>query len=146
MSGFLPGKRNEICEQALQGSVPPKQDLIGDIDGRSHCRSDLNISRETNTKNRFMPFPEIMAMTAPPKLPVEIDSLLKLLNASDGAVASDTSLPEVSDEAAPDVSARVASEAQGVTAVEVPEIEISDDVENRFAAHIVRGMRKSRTG
>ena len=93
-----------------------------------------------------MPFPEIMAMTAPPKLPVEIDSLLKLLNASDGAVASDTSLPEVSDEAAPDVSARVASEAQGVTAVEVPEIEISDDVENRFAAHIVRGMRKSRTG
>ena len=91
-----------------------------------------------------------MPMTAPPKLPVDIDSLLKLLNASDGVVASDTSLPEVSDEAGPEVPAHIAGAAQGATAVEVPAAvklpEISDDVENRFAAHIVRGMRKSRTG
>lgn len=89
-------------------------------------------------------------MTAPPKLPVDIDLLLKLLNASDGPMAGDASLPEVSDEAGPEVPAHVAGAAQGATAVEVSvDVEvpdIADDVENRFAAHIVRGMRKSKTG
>ena len=101
-------------------------------------------------------------MSSQPKLPpdpVGIELLLELLNASEGLVARGSPPPELPheaqpDEARPDVAEPEAlpstAEAENAEAVELPAdvegpVEIADDLENRFAAHIVRGMWKSKT-
>jgi hypothetical protein len=112
-------------------------------------------------------------MTSHRKLPAEpvgIELLLEMLNASQGLVARDASPPEVPAE--PELWPPVTAEVQSPEAVEgmsfdagveVPAgnpdvevgrvisdvegpVEIPDEIENRFAAHIVRGMSKSKTG
>jgi hypothetical protein len=86
-------------------------------------------------------------MTSRPKLPpgpVGIELLLELLNASEGLAARDASPPKVSDSLELEALPPVASEAQSAEAVELPG-ETTDDGENRFAAHIVRGMSKSKS-
>jgi hypothetical protein len=95
-------------------------------------------------------------MSSQPKLPpgpVGIELLLELLNASEGLIERDASPPDLSDGAAPEVLPPVTAGAQRAEAVEVPDdiadgepfVETIDDLENRFAAHIVRGMSKSKT-
>ena len=110
-------------------------------------------------------------MTSHSKLPAEpvgIELLLEMLNASQGLVERDASPPEVSAEPEvwpPATSAELSAETvEGMSFdvsvegpagnvevgkvgsdVEVP-VESTDEVENRFAAHIVRGMSKSKTG
>jgi hypothetical protein len=62
--------------------------------------------------------------------------------------------PEVSHRAKPEALLSIAVEAPAAEAAEVPTdisdfeapVEIADDLENRFAAHIVRAMTKSKTG
>jgi hypothetical protein len=97
-------------------------------------------------------FAEI-SMTSQSKLPpapVGIELLLELLNASDGLVARDASPPDAPAPAEPETMP-VTAEAEHAEAVEATAdvetpVEPTDDVENRFAAHIVRGMSKSKTG
>jgi len=114
-------------------------------------------------------------MTSHRKLPAEpvgIELLLEMLNASQGLVARDASPPEVAAPAEPELWPPVTAGVQSAEAVEgisfdadaeapvgnpdvevgrvifdveVP-VEIPDEIENRFAAHIVRGMSKSKTG
>jgi len=112
-------------------------------------------------------------MTSQSKLPPEpfgIELLLEMLNASQGLVARGASPPEVPAPAPLEVLPPVTAEVQSadavegisfdvradgpagnvevgtvVSGVEVPD-ETTDEIENRFAAHIVRGMSKSKTG
>jgi hypothetical protein len=101
-------------------------------------------------------------MSSQPKLPpdpVGIELLLELLNASEGLVARGSPPPEASDAATPNaaepgVLPSAVDEVHGAETAEVPAdiadvevpVEIADEPENRFAAHIVRGMSKSKTG
>jgi hypothetical protein len=93
-------------------------------------------------------------MTSQSKLPpgpVGIELLLELLNASEGLATRGSSPPDVSDPAEPQTLPPVTAEAEPAEAVDVTAeaatpVEPIDDVENRFAAHIVRGMSKSKTG
>lgn len=92
-----------------------------------------------------------ISMTSPSKLPpgpVGIELLLELLNASEALVVRGASPP---DAAEPHNLPPAATEAEPAEAVEVAAKaatpgEPIEDVENRFAAHIVRGMSKSKTG
>jgi hypothetical protein len=76
-----------------------------------------------------------------------------LLNASEGLVARDALPPEVLDVAEqgacrrsrPRLNAQKPLKCLATSlTVELP-VELADDLENRFAAHIVRGMSKSKT-
>ena len=95
-----------------------------------------------------------ISMTSQSKLPpapVGIELLLELLNASEGLAARGASPPDVPDAAEPQMLPPAATEAEPAEAVDVTAkaatpVEPIDDVENRFAAHIVRGMSKSKTG
>jgi hypothetical protein len=94
-------------------------------------------------------------MTSQSKLPpgpVGIELLLELLNASEGQAASGQSPADVPDAAEephnlpPAATMAEPAEAVDVTAKVATPVEPIDDVENRYAAHIVRGMSKSKTG
>jgi hypothetical protein len=112
-----------------------------------------------------------MTSQSPPR-PVGIERLLELLNASDGLVSRDASPPDTvtptTEESLPEAALNAESTetfegmTSDVSGVDVPagnadlevrqgavdieaHLEIIDEIENRFAAHVVRGMSKSKT-
>jgi hypothetical protein len=93
----------------------------------------------------------LTSQSKPPPDPVGIELLLELLNASEGLAARGASPPDAPDAAEPPTLPPVTAEAEpsdaaDVTAEVSTPVEPIDDVENRFAAHIVRGMSKSKAG
>ena len=89
----------------------------------------------------------------PPVGPMDMDLLLRLLNASEG-LDDRSALPSRTPDrldSGPLPPGASRAEPAGADSVDVSG-DITDvgnrvsDVENRFAAHIVRGMSKSKTG
>jgi hypothetical protein len=107
-----------------------------------------------------------MTSQSKPPEPVGIKSLLELLNAAEGLASRDASLDDVQQplrsaplavypQVSPSAEARtsppverLADIADFQTSVQDPAVEApideTADVENRFAAHVVRGMSKSK--
>jgi hypothetical protein len=87
----------------------------------------------------------------------DLDALLELLNASEGVVDRDVPPSEVPEPLEPEplepeslqpnASEAEAQSADAVEAAVDTSADIkNDEIENRFAAHIVRGMSKSKSG
>ena len=80
--------------------------------------------------------------------PVGIELLLELLNASEGVVARRSLTPGGAATQTVEAVDLPADIADVETPADLDEVEVptneADDAENRFAAHIVRGMSKSK--
>jgi hypothetical protein len=76
--------------------------------------------------------------------PTDMDQLLELLNASEGPPGREALPARVSDPLESEFLRLVAAESESANLVEVP-VETVDEAENRLAAHIVRGMSKSKS-